>query len=151
MKYKTFYIVLFLSVLLDQAVKYSVTKYIPLRSGFSVIRGLFSITYIRNTGAAFGIFQGNNVLLIAVSSCFIIFLLFYVLRYLKADMFLQAAAALIAGGATGNFLDRISRGYVVDFFDLKYFSVFNAADIMINLGVSLLIIDMLFKGKRKAT
>ena len=150
MKYKVFCITLFISVLFDQAVKYIVSKNIPLGSGFAIIKGLFSITYIRNTGAAFGVFQGNNLLLIIVSSCFIVLLLFYVLHYLKTNIFLQTAAALIAGGALGNFIDRISRGYVIDFFDLKYFSVFNTADIMINLGVALLIIDMLFREKSKA-
>ncbi len=151
MKYKIFYIILFFSILLDQAVKYIVSRYVPFGSGSSLIKGLFSITHIRNTGAAFGIFQGNNAFLIVVSSFFIILLMFYVFRYIKGDVFLQTAAALIAGGAIGNFIDRISRGYVVDFFDLKYFSVFNTADIMINVGVALLIIDILFRGDRKRT
>lgn len=149
MKYKIFYVILIFSVLLDQTVKYIVSKNIALGSGLPLIKGVFSISYIRNTGAAFGIFQGNNGFLIAVSSLFIILLMIYVFRYIKEDVFLQTAAALIAGGAIGNFIDRISRGYVVDFFDLKYFSVFNTADIMINVGVALLLIDILFRGDRK--
>lgn len=149
MKYKTFYMILIFSVLLDQAAKYIVSKYIVLGSGFQLVNGLFFVTYVRNTGAAFGIFQGNNAFLIAVSSVFIMLLMFYVFLYIKEDMFLQTSAALIAGGAIGNFIDRISRGYVVDFFDLKYFSVFNTADIMINVGVVLLIIDILFRGETK--
>jgi len=150
MKYKIFYIILVSSVLLDQAVKYIVSNNIALGSGFQLVNGVFSIAYIRNTGAAFGIFQGNNAFLIAVSSLFIILLMVYVFRYIKEDVFLQTATALIAGGAVGNFIDRISRGYVVDFFDLKYFSVFNTADIMINVGVALLMIDILFRGKQKS-
>jgi len=149
MRYNIFYIVLISSVLLDQAAKYIVSTYIALGSGFQLVNGLFFVTYVRNTGAAFGILQGNNAFLIAASSLFIILLMFYVFRYIKGDIFLQTAAALIAGGAIGNFIDRISRGYVVDFFDLKYFSVFNTADIMINVGMALLIVDILFRKNNK--
>ena len=149
MKHKIFFIIILSGIILDQAVKYLVSTKLALGSGPAVIKGLFSITYIQNTGAAFGMFHGNNTLFIIVSLCFIALLLVYVLIYLKGDAFADIPFAIIIAGATGNLLDRILRGYVIDFFDLRYFSVFNTADLMINIGVALLLIDILFRGKRK--
>lgn len=149
MKHRIFFTIIFLGIVLDQGVKHIVSKTLALGSGPAVIKGLFSITYIQNTGAAFGMFRGNNTLFIVVSFCFIALLLYYVLRRQKMDSYSGAAFALIIAGAAGNLLDRILRGYVVDFFDLRYFSVFNTADVMINLGVALLVIEILFGQKHK--
>lgn len=151
MKHKTFFAILFSGVFLDQAAKYFVSRTLALGSGPAVIEGFFSITYIRNTGAAFGMFQGNNSFFIAFSLCFVSLLLFYVLYFFKGSRLSLAALAFIAAGAAGNLLDRVFRGYVVDFFDLRYFSVFNTADVMINIGVAALLFEILTGTKKRSS
>lgn len=142
---------MFSAIVLDQAVKHIVSKNLAIGYGPSVIKGLFSITYVRNTGAAFGMFQGNNAIFIVISFCFISLLLFYALFRLKEDGLSMVPFSLIIAGAAGNLLDRVLRGYVVDFLDLRYFSVFNTADVMINLGVALLILEMLLKMRKRSS
>ena len=148
MKYKYFFSILVIGAVFDQFVKYMVSDHVSLGAGPVVIKGLFSITYTRNAGAAFGIFTGSNSTLMLVSICFLCIVLFYVLRHLEKEIFMQIAAALIAAGAFGNLIDRMLRGYVVDFFDLKFFSVFNTADIMINAGVVLIVLFYILKNRR---
>lgn len=144
-----FYLIFLFLVFFDQAVKYTVVSKMSLGHSITLIAGFFSLTYITNTGAAFGMLKGANSFFIILSAGFIVFMYVYLLSRKSANIFTQTAFAFIAGGAFGNLLDRIFRGHVVDFFDLRYFSVFNTADVMINLGVALLVIEILFGGKSK--
>ncbi len=148
-KHRVFYAVLLFSILLDQAIKHIVVAKMPLGYTIPLINGLFSLTHITNTGAAFGMLKGANGFFIVLSSVFIIAMYFYLLSRRTVPVFTQTAFAFIMGGALGNLLDRVLKGHVVDFFDLKFFSVFNTADVMINLGVALLVIEMLFRGRSK--
>jgi signal peptidase II len=103
----------------------------------------FNITYVQNNGAAFSILSGNVFLLIIIS--FIILYLIYM--YVLKDQKNEFLSILLIGGIISNLVDRIIRGYVIDFIDIKIFNynfpVFNIADICIVIGTIFLIIKIL--------
>lgn len=136
-------------VLLDQGTKYVISQTQPY---FQVIPGFFTLTYVKNTGAAFGILQGKQPLLTAVSVVamgVLLFLLFYEREERKGLLY---ALALILGGTCGNFIDRVRLGYVIDFLDVHiqqhHWPTFNIADSAISIGVGLLILVTLREGER---
>ena len=102
----------------------------------------FRLTYVENTGAAWGMFQGRNVLLIALSVGLLGGLLYMRRGWPKDEKLLHYGAALVAGGALGNLYDRIALGYVIDFFDFIVWPVFNIADSAITTGACLLAFGM---------
>ncbi len=132
---KNFLIVLFL-IVLDQ-----LTKYYFFGKQI-ILFEYFSFRFISNTGATFGIFKGYNLLFIFISIFIIILLLCYYKKFKNNPIALN----LVLAGAIGNLIDRIFRGYVVDFIDLKFWPVFNLADSFIVIGV-LLILYYNLKGK----
>jgi len=138
-------------VILDQVAKYLVET---LRPNILVIPGFFNVTYVRNTGAAFGILQGKHLLLAGVSLLamgVLLFLLFYE-REEKTGLLL--ALALILGGTCGNLIDRIRFGYVIDFLLLyiqRYqWPAFNIADSSISIGVGLLILVTFLESRKES-
>ena len=100
---------------------------------------------ITNTGAAFGILKGQNILLIIISLIVIISAVFYY-KYHKD---LRISLILILSGTIGNLIDRLFFGYVRDFIDLKYWPVFNLADSYNTIGAILLIYLVYFKKQDK--
>ena len=103
------------------------------------LNGIFDITYTRNTGAAFGMGQrfGNVFLIIAV---IVVIAIIYYYRYLPEGTWLvRLALGLQMGGALGNAIDRVFRGYVVDFFHVHGFPIFNIADSSIVVGTIILV------------
>lgn len=102
---------------------------------------LFKIDFVKNYGAAFNIFSGNRLFLSLISIIFALILLY--LLVIKDSNYSQKSYAysFILGGTIGNGIDRIIRGYVIDFINLNFinFPVFNIADISINIGFILLI------------
>ena len=119
--------------------------------------GFFRIVYVQNTGAAFGIFKGNSIILGIVSSIGIIVILLLVFIYRKRWPFLdnltvRIALGLILGGTIGNLIDRLFIGYVTDFIDFKVWPVWNVADNAAVVGEIILavyIIYMLVRAKSK--
>lgn len=93
----------------------------------------FHLTYVENTGAAWGMLQGRNVALIAISLALLGGLL-YLRRQWTGRPWELYGSTLVIGGALGNLYDRIAYGYVVDFFDFLVWPVFNVADSCITVG-----------------
>ena len=133
-----------LIVVLDQLSKSIVHSSMNLYDSFVVIPYLLNFTYIRNEGIAFGInFPGGKIFFII----FPILITFYLISLLKNKEFednpSQIALYLIIGGAIGNILDRIFRGYVVDFIDVhingNHWYVFNIADSAVTIGLLFLL------------
>jgi signal peptidase II len=131
-------------VLLDQATKFVIDHTLPLHHSIPVIENLFSLTYIRNTGAAFGIFSGSHEsfrrpFLILFSLLAIGFILRLLWRLPDTEKGLIMALTLILGGAIGNLIDRVVYGEVIDFLDFYWSSfhwpAFNFADSFITIGV----------------
>ncbi len=126
-------------ILLDQLTKYIVSKYISLNQSIPVIKNILHLTYIKNTGAGFGILKGQNTALIFISLIIIGVILFYFDRITK-EWQIHVPIALILGGAISNLIDRIFLDHVIDFIDFRIWPAFNIADSCITIGSLWLII-----------
>ena len=131
-------------VLIDIATK--VLAALFMREKISLIDGVFSFVYVENTGASFGMMKGQRWLFVAITVVALMVMLFWLAKNKKAHRLARIAMLLIAGGAFGNMFDRIVYGYVRDFlyFELINFPVFNVADCALTVGVTLLVIYVLF-------
>ena len=143
----------FLFLVLDQLTKYWVVREIPFASRQVVIPGFFNLTYVTNTGAAWGILSGRYWLLLAVSAAVFIAAVWF-LRYLTEGWKERYyAVMLILSGILGNCIDRVFRGAVVDFLQFyigKFvWPSFNVADSCICIGVFIYILSSLFRPERK--
>ena len=118
-------------LVLDQLTKWLVRGHFSLGEGFPLINGIIHITYVQNTGAAFGILKGGQPLFIFFSSLVIVWMTWEILH---SESF-PWPSALILTGALGNLIDRLRFGYVVDFLDLRVWPVFNVADSALTIGV----------------
>jgi signal peptidase II len=141
----------FLVALLDQATKLFVRNNFYLHESREMTR-FFSLTYVQNTGVAFGMFQGGNAsnvvfIFIAISVILVIAAYKKVFEE-RGGRAAEAALALVFGGAMGNLIDRVLLGSVVDFFDFHFFPIFNVADCCITIGGTLLFASLIFSRKR---
>ena len=134
--------VLLLTALMDQAAKLAAARALSPGESIPVIRNVFHITLVHNTGAVFGLFRGMNFLLVLSSALFLVLLFYYYSQLEKSNPGFQIPAGLIAGGAAGNLIDRLLFGYVIDFLDFRVWPVFNIADAAITAGVGLFIWKM---------
>ena len=151
--YRAAYFIVSLAVLLlDQWTKGIITRTFDVHQSTTVVVGLFDLTYVRNSGAAFGLFASVDssikaVILNSVAVLVFIVVSAYALRSSHKSVRLQVGFALILGGAIGNLMDRVRFGYVVDFLDFSisghHWPAFNVADSAICIGVGLLFLDML--------
>lgn len=125
----------------DQVSKYLVLRYLKVGESWNpvpLLRGLFSVTHVVNSGAAFGLFPDQGTLFVVIAVVVVVAIVAYY-RYLPTDRWLvRASLGLQLGGALGNLLDRLHYGYVVDFIDFKVWPVFNLADSAIVIGVAVL-------------
>ena len=118
--------------------------------GFRMSNPVFSLNYVKNTGAAFSILQNSRELLIILSMIALVLLALHVINHLKSISLKTCFfIALLSAGIAGNLHERIVFGYVRDFFQLNFvnFPVFNISDIFINVGVIVLIVMILIKRK----
>jgi len=139
---RLFALVAVLVIVVDQLVKHWVsTSFMPDESRIFVPHVLW-LTYVQNQHGAFGLFGSHPLILAALASVVLVsFFIWY--RQERGGWGTHVAFALILGGAIGNIADRIRLGYVVDFFDLRWFPVFNVADSCITIGVALLLLRMI--------
>ena len=141
-----------LIVVLDQLTKFIVHSTMNLYDSIQVVPYLLNFTYIRNEGIAFGIyFEGAETIFIALPILITIYL-FYLLKSEEfQDKFSQIALFLIIAGAIGNIIDRIFRGYVVDFIDFHlngmHWYVFNIADSSVTIGLIFLLYSSIIINK----
>jgi signal peptidase II len=147
-------------VVLDQVTKIYIDHAFALHESLPVIPDLFSLTYIRNPGAAFGLFAQQSGLFrslffSAVSLVAFIFLLIMVYQAPDADHWQISALSLLFGGAVGNLIDRVRLGEVIDFLDFymgnNHWPAFNVADSAITIGVSILVLRMVADAKSRKT
>ena len=139
-------------VALDQLTKAIVASRMTLHDSIPVVDGYFALTYVRNTGAAFGIFAGRllafRVPFFLAVSAFAVALLLWFLRGVPAERrWVVTACGAVVGGAIGNMIDRLAYGEVIDFLDVfvgpYHWPAFNVADMAITLGVLGLCLDAL--------
>ena len=140
------YILIILGLIsLDQISKYIAIKYLSGIGSIPIIKNIFHLTYVENRGAAFGMFQNNQIIFVAVASIACIFGLYYLYKK-ELNLLGKTAIILIISGAIGNLIDRIRLGFVVDYFDFRIIwdYVFNIADVFVVVGTILLCIYIIF-------
>ena len=141
-------------ILVDQLTKAAIQSNFSYGDSIPIIEGLFNLTYVRNTGGAFGLFAGaaENIrtplfLLLPTLAC--IWLTWLIWVYQKKCLLSGMIYSLILAGAVGNLIDRFAYGYVVDFLDFywgdSHFPAFNIADSSISVGAFLLIVELLIQ------
>ena len=138
-----FYIITAAAIIIaDFVVKLLVRLNMQLGATIPLIDGVFHITYLRNTGAAFGIFPGARWILIALSILIIAGFIYVILARKFEDKWTRFGIAFMLGGAVGNLIDRLFLGYVVDYLDFRLinFPVFNIADIFVTVGAGMVIV-----------
>lgn len=126
---------------MDRAVKVWAVSSRKDGPAVDLLPGVFRLTYVENTGAAFGALDGHTALLTAVTGCALAALLVYLLlRDASVPRLPRAALWLLLGGALGNLFDRVFYGYVIDMFEFRFvsFPVFNVADACISVAFALL-------------
>ena len=134
-------------VLIDQFTKYLMINNNKLFSHKNFL--LFKLDFVKNYGAAFNIFSGSRIFLSLISILFTILLIYLIFRKNTLNSFDLYSYSFILGGTIGNGVDRIYKGFVVDFINLNIinFPVFNIADISINIGFIILLYNI-FKNNR---
>ncbi|MGK5082286.1 signal peptidase II [Bdellovibrionota bacterium FG-1] len=157
MKLKRKYLILIVLtacvIVFDQITKFMIVDRFRYGESIPVISGFFNLTYIRNTGAAFGILAHANPafripFFVIVPIIALIAIAFIFRKIPDRDVKLSAALSLVIGGAVGNLIDRVMLSYVVDFLDFHWryeyhFPAFNVADTAICIGVGILMLDLL--------
>lgn len=140
-----------LFVLLDQVSKYLVINY--LGKEIIVIKNFFYLVYTKNEGAAFSILTGKRIFLILITLLVLGIIINYIIKSKPNKKEEIIAFSLVIGGSIGNLIDRIVRGFVVDFISVKIFNynfpIFNIGDSLICIGVFLLIF-VSFRKERKS-
>ena len=136
---RTLYRVAGIVLLCDQLTKFLAVSYLKPLGGISVVPNIFHLSYVENTGIAFGFFQGHPEFWTLVISISVLCLLVGT-RFFSGQSFSRKLAyGLILGGAVGNWIDRVSHQHVIDFLDFYIWPVFNVADSCITIGVLLFI------------
>ena len=150
-KYVFLFFVSGVLVIMDQYSKLMVSLHIPLNYSVKVVEGFFSLTHIRNSGVAFGLFASQQseykaLMFVAISTVAIIAILVIFHQTPKEKKMVQMGLVLIFSGAIGNLIDRVLHGEVIDFVDFfinrHHFPAFNIADSCITIGVTLMVIDL---------
>jgi len=133
----------------DQLTKWLVQEIIVPRNPqvIVVIEGIFELSYTTNTGAAFGLMRGQNLILTIITIVAIGFIFVYYKQYLHS-LWMRIALSVLLGGALGNFLDRIRHGEVTDFLRFRllpnfWWPTFNLADVAVCVGAGMLMIYLL--------
>lgn len=146
-----YYILALLIILGDQFTKWLIIAKMELHESIPIIDQFFHITSHRNSGAAWGILQGQMTFFYIITVIIVIGIIYYMQKYARHFTLLAISLGLVLGGAIGNFIDRLFRKEVVDFLDFTIFTydfpIFNVADSALVIGVILIMIATIFEEK----
>jgi len=131
------FIIVLIILVLDQLTKYFANQSLQLGHPVALVKGIFCLPLVHNTGAAFGILRNQTPLFI-FTSIFALVLIYTELKNNSHKRFYTLALSLILAGALGNLIDRLFFGYVIDFLDFRIWPVFNIADSAITIGTIML-------------
>lgn len=149
------YIVLILILVgADQLSKYLIDSYMLEGETLPIINDFFHLTYVKNRGIAFGMFQGKLGIISIATIIAIVAIAYYLYKERnKLSMIEKMGFIYILAGAIGNMIDRAFRGFVVDMVDFRgvWSYVFNLADVWINIGVVFVLLDQLILRKKRET
>lgn len=129
-------------VFIDLLSKFIISSNINLHSSITVIENLFYITYVKNTGAAWSILEGEQFILSSISFVAVVYMIYWLFKNKSESPISRYLICVILAGAFGNFVDRVYLGYVRDFLHVYIFNysfpVFNIADMALSIGIFLL-------------
>ena len=144
---KNIYLFSIIFLVIDQIIKFFISSKMILNESIILISNLLNLTYVQNKGAAFSLFSGNRIFLVAVGVLALIIFIYYISKLDKIKEIDVFTYSLFLGGLLGNLLDRIIYGYVIDYIGVNIFGyrfpIFNFADICIVVSIILIIIDMI--------
>lgn len=131
-------------ILLDQLSKQWIVNHIPLNAIRKCVPGIFSLTYLRNYGAAFSILQNQQWFFTVITLAVVGAACYYFIKNINSNFWFLFGLLLIISGGIGNFIDRLRLGYVVDMVRLDFmnFAIFNVADSYLTVGVVILFIAL---------
>ena len=139
-------------ILLDQITKYLIINNLEVNTGFNVINKFFSIFYVRNTGAAWGFFSSGTIILAILSMTFLFLAIKYIKELKSISILSVISFGMLIGGIIGNLIDRLLRGFVIDFLSFNIlgysFPIFNLADSFIVISIILIVIESFMKEGR---
>jgi signal peptidase II len=147
-------------VVLDQVTKALLVRGLALHESITVVPGLLNLTHVRNTGAAFGMFNAVDfpykpVVITVLALAALAAIVTFAGRLASESLLARVGFTLVVAGAIGNLIDRATQGYVVDFVDVYWrgwhFWAFNVADSAITVGAAAIILDLLLSGRRHAS
>jgi len=140
-------------IIIDQWTKHLTVANLLEGQSFPLIFDFFHLTYVKNRGVAFGMFQGKIPVISVVTVLAIIGISWYLVKSIKnkKNKLENIAYAFILSGAIGNMIDRLTRGFVVDMMDFRgiWSYVFNLADVWINVGVAFIILSEFMSSRKK--
>ncbi len=133
-------------VAIDQAVKLLALEHLSESGSYILIDKFISLTFVKNTGAAFGSFSGYTVVLSIVTAVVLIVGLIYLLSGKIKKNILRIPAVMIISGGLANLIDRVFRGYVIDYIEPLFvdFAVFNFADMLVTVGSFIIIVYLIY-------
>lgn len=138
---RNLYVAAALTLAADQLSKLAVAAHVAFGESLKISSWLW-FSPAKNTGAAFGLFRGYGAVLAGMAAAAAALIFAYGTRDRRSPLSF-AALGLLAGGALGNLADRLARGYVFDFIDVRFWPVFNLADCAITVGAAVLVLDIL--------
>ena len=141
-------LIIFVLILIDQYSKYFVEQ--NIQNPVEFIPGIFDISYSQNTGIAFSMLKDFPMLLTIINTLVIVFFCFFYIRRHSAMLLENLPWLLIIAGGVSNLIDRYIKGYVVDFINPVFvdFAIFNLADVFLNIGVFILILELFFNDRK---
>lgn len=141
---KNIYLLAVLGILIDQITKLLSNLYLV---DIVIIKNFFNLTYVENTGAAWGIMNNDRIILVCISILAMLLVIKYINSEISINKLSTFSYGFILGGIVGNLIDRVFRGYVIDFLNFNIFDynfpVFNIADSLIVVGIILMFIEVI--------
>ncbi len=140
--YTVYTLIIVLGIALDRLTKRLAVRFLRPVTSFPVIEDVLHFTFVRNSGAAFGMLSDHRWIFMTVSTVAIIAMTVFLYMRKAPSMLYAASIAAIVSGGIGNMIDRVAYGYVVDFIDVQFidFAVFNVADCFVTVGAVCLVI-----------
>ena len=142
--YLLYSIIIAVGIILDQLTKFLSVKFLTLVDTVPIIKNVIHLTYVENTGAAFGMLKNHRWVFIVISTVTIIGMLAYLYLGHAENKLYAISVAMVISGGIGNMIDRLALGYVVDFIDFRLinFAVFNGADSFVCVGAGMLVLAL---------
>lgn len=145
-------VLIILLFFIDQWIKHTVVATIALGATHTVLPGVFSLTYIRNDGAAWSMLAGQQWFFLIISVAALAVMIWFLFRY-RTNWQYEIGLAFMIAGTLGNFYDRLINGFVVDMFQLDFinFPIFNFADSCLTVGVIWIMVVLFLEDKSEAS